>query len=100
MKGMTFDTLEYPLKIDNYKKIWIEIFFISICHQTNWDKLHRYIIKLYEEHPTFFDPATLSILTLEQFTYYLKNGLDSERSRIEERYNFIKIIAAFFNEHT
>jgi len=50
-------------------ELWAETVFVSICHSTNWDKLHAAIEAARATRPQLLEPTHLSILSESDFQY-------------------------------
>ncbi len=44
---------------DRRLAFWVELLFVSICHSTNWDRLHEVMIQFAQRNPEALEPAEL-----------------------------------------
>lgn len=79
LEGSHLSPIDHPLSLDPVWKIWIEVVFVSICHQTNWDRLHEHIVKIAKETPADLYPTSLCRLDIRHFRDRFGPGIDNDR---------------------
>lgn len=92
--GVEVPMVEHPLDIDRLSKIWVELIFVSICHQTNWDLLHSHFMKLAVRDLDVISPRSLRSMNLQRFKETFGPGLDRDRLNASERLHLLKTLAA------
>lgn len=73
--------------------IWREIVFVSICHQTNWDRLHEHVLQMSRTHSQYLSLEFLRQLDAAQFVRLFAPGIDENRLRTRERLGFLRSLA-------
>lgn len=90
MKGVHVPIDQHPLKAERHWQVWTEIVFISICHQTNWDRLHSRIIEISSTDLPELFPSSLCNMDSRRFNKLFLPGLDVERTRGAERLKILR----------
>jgi hypothetical protein len=93
MKETRLPTSTHPLNLERHWQIWAELVFISICHQTNWDRLHNRVLQIASNNFRDLLPETLLDLESKKFDDLFGPGLDSERVRRAERIALLRDLA-------
>ena len=61
--------------------LWAEIVFVSICHQTNWDRLYSHVMNIARRTPEDISPRRLGKLSLDDARALLEGGLEPRALR-------------------
>ena len=73
--------------------LWAEIVFVSVCHQTNWDRLHSHIMNIAMRTPEKITPRRLSDLSLDDARALLEDGLEpralQSKADLKERHRLL-----------
>jgi hypothetical protein len=80
LRGIELALPTHPLRRDVADQIWTEIVFVAICHQTNWDKLHRRVVEVAHEQFHQLTPERLANLSTREFSSLFEHSLDRDRA--------------------
>lgn len=86
-------TKTYPVELPVNLAVWIEILFISICHNTNWDKLHDRFVELTQSPSEPLSPSNLASLTPKQFIILFEDAIDEQRVQANERARMLREVS-------
>ena len=89
LNGLVVERPRHDLANSPEAAIWAEIVFVSICHATNWDRLHTHFMDIARKDFDRISPSSLAQLTLAQTYELLADGLESRlrssQKDLEER---------------
>lgn len=98
IKGVALPTLSHPLCDERTWQIWVELVFISICHQTNWDLLHDRIIEIASKDLKSLSPSSLEDMDTNRFQSLFVPGLDKSSAQdSSHRLRLLRSLGKYMN---
>ena len=92
-RDVPFPFQAFPVTLPIGWVVWVEVLFVSICHNTNWDRLHSRFLDIAEKEPEQISPPAVSALTRETFSKLFGDVLSGERPRKGERARILREVA-------
>ena len=77
-RDVPFPFYTFPESLPIGWAVWVEILFVSICHNTNWDRLHSRFLDIAEKEPEQLSPSAVAALTRETFSGLFGDVLSGE----------------------
>jgi hypothetical protein len=71
-------------------RAWAEIVFVSICHATNWDRLHEHMLLLAQQAPEEIAPGRLRHLDARAFNRVFGAGIDPDTPGTRRRLTILR----------
>lgn len=72
---------------------WAELVFVSICHSTNWDRLHRHVLQVATDNWDRLAPPALSAMAFHDFSAILGPGFDERVLDQRARWRTVREVA-------
>ena len=92
-RDVSFPFHTFPIILPIRWAIWVEILFVSICHNTNWDRLHSRFLDIAEKDPGQLSPPAVSALTHETFSILFGDVLSGDQRTKGERARILREVA-------
>lgn len=93
LQGCHVPTIVHPSVQDRASKILMELVFVSICHQANWNKLHEKVVAIACQDWEFFHPRRMAELTSSRFKAAFGDAFDETRIAASERTKLLRSLA-------
>lgn len=85
---------EHPLRLDRMWQIWVELVFITICHDANWYRVHSSVLEVADCDIDVLHPKRLADLTSTSFRSLFGKAYDDNNLRAGERCKLLRMIGA------
>lgn len=94
LSALGSSSTRHALGHDPILALWIEMVFVSICHSTNWDRLHDRIVEIASVDPRTVSPPSLQGLGEEDARAFFAGALECDSS-IRERAAILRELADY-----
>ena len=92
-RDVPFPFQVFPLTLPIGWAVWVEVLFVSICHNTNWDRLHARFLDIADKEPEQLSPPAVSALTREGFLNLFGDVIGGEQQKRGERAGILRQVA-------
>ena len=94
-EGCTLPLVRHGLSLDRVWQIWAELIVASICHQTNWERLHERVIEIVSEDLPQLMPCALRTMTPACFRRLFAEAMSADRIRSPERAKLLRELGSY-----